>query len=335
MSRTAFVTVLTLAAALVVAPVTSTAAIIGPYTADANTLHLWHLDESGAPAVDSVMSGGQNLNGLLSGATLGNAAYPGFGTSLNTNGTGRILLAASALSASGAGSGADSVNITLQNATTRAFTWEALLRLDFDPAASRTAAMHIIAGEGEGATGGGTDRQFQFRLDPVGFAGPAGSDSTKIRIEFNNFNAGGNVVYATLPTTGLNAPTQNDWFHVAMTYNGTPGVAGNTRFFWTKLDLATTEAALVASVSGAQNANVAFNNNGASGGATNTDLSLGNEARSTGGQTEPFIGLVDEVRMSSVVRGRNQFIFRVPEPASGVTIVCVVASLLMSRRRVR
>ena len=41
-----------------------------PYTPDATTLHLWHLNESTTPCVDSA-PGGTNLTALAGGATLG------------------------------------------------------------------------------------------------------------------------------------------------------------------------------------------------------------------------------------------------------------------------
>src|SRR6266705_5110629 len=60
------------------------ASIVGPYTADANTLHLWHVDEGSVPSIDSATAGGTNLVSLLNGATLGNLSYTGFGNALNT-----------------------------------------------------------------------------------------------------------------------------------------------------------------------------------------------------------------------------------------------------------
>src|SRR3954452_20655557 len=62
----------------------SQAALVGPYSPDAGTLHLWHLNETVTPAIDSATSGGTNLVGLLNGATLGAASYAGFGNALNT-----------------------------------------------------------------------------------------------------------------------------------------------------------------------------------------------------------------------------------------------------------
>jgi len=74
-----------LALALTVAQ-TAHALLVGPYTPDSATLHLWHLDESAAPVVDSV-TGGTDLAALVNGATLGNPSYSGFGAALDTGAT--------------------------------------------------------------------------------------------------------------------------------------------------------------------------------------------------------------------------------------------------------
>src|SRR4051794_6064213 len=71
--------------------------IVGPYTADVNTLHLWHMDQSTVPVLDSATSGGTNFNVLTNGATLGNASFAGFGTALSAVGPGTITNGASAL----------------------------------------------------------------------------------------------------------------------------------------------------------------------------------------------------------------------------------------------
>src|SRR4051812_28198024 len=72
----------------------SRAAITGPYATDANTLHLWHLDEAATPAVDQAhynyngaftvkADANQPLNALFGTATLGSASAAGFGSALN------------------------------------------------------------------------------------------------------------------------------------------------------------------------------------------------------------------------------------------------------------
>src|SRR5882762_759213 len=64
----------------------SQAEILGPYTPDADTLHLWHMNETTAPVVDAAPNG-TDLTALENGATLGNESYSGvkgFGTALGT-----------------------------------------------------------------------------------------------------------------------------------------------------------------------------------------------------------------------------------------------------------
>src|SRR5687767_9466104 len=53
------------------------------YAPDANTLHLWHLGEAGAPASDAG-SNPLELSVLANGATMGNASFFGYGTALST-----------------------------------------------------------------------------------------------------------------------------------------------------------------------------------------------------------------------------------------------------------
>ena len=71
------------AAALLLTQFTAQAGIAGPYTADANTLHLWHMDTD-VPVLDAVVTGGTNIVALGGDATLTNSSAPGFGTALNT-----------------------------------------------------------------------------------------------------------------------------------------------------------------------------------------------------------------------------------------------------------
>src|SRR5678816_1823849 len=85
----------------------ASAALTGPYTADANTLHLWHLDELAAPAADSGLTS-LPLTALQGGATLGNPGFSGFGMALNTaeadpSGADRNAILAALTPANGAG----------------------------------------------------------------------------------------------------------------------------------------------------------------------------------------------------------------------------------------
>src|SRR5437899_10819025 len=62
------------------------AEILGPYTPDPDTLHLWHMNETTARVVDAAPYG-TDVTALENGATLGNECYSrvnGLRTSLGT-----------------------------------------------------------------------------------------------------------------------------------------------------------------------------------------------------------------------------------------------------------
>ncbi len=276
-----------------------------PYTPDTNTLHLWHLDESAAPAVDSV-PGGTNLTALAGGATLGNPSFPGFGSALSTRDGGQSGTAAASKDAALSslplvnGTG-DNVSLSLANATNGAFTFEAIVRIDFNPALNlgaagngRNTGMQIISGEGD------TDpeRVFQFRLDPVGFGS---GDSTVPRLEFINLhqNAGIQSVIVPIPTNGPDAIASNQWYHVAVAYNGNEATLDNIKFYWTLLNTNRSSADLIGK-------DVLFYDLAAGAGC---DFVIGNEGRATGGSSDNFVGLIDEVRISSTARGPLDFYF--------------------------
>lgn len=269
-----------------------------PYTADVHTLHLWHLDESTTPTADA---GSVNLplQGLLGGAVLSGTAPTGLGTALLANSgtaTGGILLAASAV----ANDSADNVPFSHADPTTGAFTYEALIRIASDTALTGSAGlpMEILSMEGDGST----DRVFQFRI--VGRSATANP-----KLEFTNLRSGAiATMSATLPTSGAHAVNTTDWFHVAVTYSGAEGMADNLRFYWTKLGTGAAQAASLGSSTMTTDLQQIA-----------ADFAIGNEARSTGGQTEGFSGWIDEVRISSIARAADQFIFSTLPPLN-VTI---------------
>src|SRR3954447_13366449 len=74
------------AAGLLVSTGMARAEILGPYTPDENTLHLWHMNEATAPVADAVPNG-TDLTAMENGATLGNESFSGakgFGTAVGT-----------------------------------------------------------------------------------------------------------------------------------------------------------------------------------------------------------------------------------------------------------
>ncbi|MBC8095129.1 MAG: hypothetical protein H7Y43_04890, partial [Akkermansiaceae bacterium] len=206
--RQSFRIALALVALSVPAP---TPAALSPYSVDATTLHLWHLDEAATPCADAAASA-TNLTTLANGATLNNPSFPGFGTALNTLDGGQsatttlsqkdALLTPRPL-ANGTG---DDTAITLADSVSGAFTFEAIVRVDFDPAlnlSARNTTLQMISGDGDGSL----DRIFQWRLDPVGVAAGVASDTTVPRLEFINLRQAAAVqnIAVAIPTNGVNA----------------------------------------------------------------------------------------------------------------------------------
>jgi hypothetical protein len=279
--------------------------IRGPYTVDANTMHLWHLDETDAPAADAAHYNYQGTPAVpdanlplqaLFGATLGTTSFTGFGTALD-QGAGAQNAGLSALP--GAADTTDNVVHTFDHPTTHAFSMEAIIKIGFDTTAVPANHMEIIAGEGDEPDS--SDRSWQFRIqsnpDPAnqpwvlrfqkvsGFGGVGGSTA--------NYNLDANI-----PNSGIDAIAFDQWYHVAVTYNGDLADEASLKLYWTKLDAANTEAKLI----GNGNMNGWLRQQ-------DTDFALGNELRDFNGNTEGFFGLIDEVRISDIARAPTDFQF--------------------------
>ncbi|MBK1815515.1 hypothetical protein JIN84_07810 [Luteolibacter yonseiensis] len=269
---------------------------LAPYEADGDTLHLWHLDESGPPFADEI-PGGRPMVGLLNGARAEQEALPGLGKSVSfnanaggTSGTsdlrGAILISAPSLN-----NGAD------DNAPAGfryfgpdgAFTYEMVVKLDVLPKDSTQIALDLLTMEGDGA-----DRIFNFRMEKEGFL---------VFVPLPHCGASGGAI-ATIPTSGPNKPDTEHWFHVAVSYNGNGGAANNLKLYWTRVG----GGAVVANHIGS--GTLSSDLNGLVG-----DLAIGNEAREFVGnaEAEPFPGLIDEVRISGVARHPSDFFFIPPE----------------------
>ena len=152
--------------------------IVGPYAPDPDTIHLWHFNEPIVPVID-VGSDGTHLTALRNGATLGSASSKGFGLALNTfdggpgatSDAGRdAFLSARPL----VNDGGDNV-LTTYAGPAGAFSYEAVVRIDFDPQTVFTTStnasglvpgnfMQILNLDADEAT----NRVCQFRLVPIG-----------------------------------------------------------------------------------------------------------------------------------------------------------------------
>lgn len=288
-----------LSALLLAGVATSRADLVGPYTADANTLYLFHFNEaSGSSVTPNAGSKGGNLITVTNDTTfsgiagnlpqvttlLGYVSYAGFGNAFcPTNTDGAPGAAAFDGNADGQytndGDGAPSVDqIGLTNlnfgvgAGNSPWTLEALIR-----PSNITLNQEIVCTDGHNVRG------FQFRLSGG-------------QLEFNQIGVAGANPKFPIPTTGPHAFVADTWYHVALTYDG-----ATLRMFWTKLDPSNGAANQIGSQAWVSPSSI---------GNLLVPLVVGDENR--GGFGEPFRGLIDEVRISSVARAANQMQFFSP-----------------------
>lgn len=270
------------------------AVVDGPYAVDADTVHLFHLDENeGSGVAANSVPGGAPLisfNGTAAGAN-NNEDRPVITTVLGAGGHASFGKAASianlahglGLDANGSG-GFQPGNTTATPAlpdgiahsaltgSDGSFTLEALVRIP-----DLTIKREIVSTDSTQ-----TNRAFQFYTDAGG------------TVKFNFIGTGaGSSASAVIPVSGPHAFVANEWFHVAYVHNGSTGVS---LFYWTRVAPTSTVAnALV--TTGTESVN----------GSYTGPLVIGNEARGPSG--EGLLGLIDEVRVSRVARAASEFIF--------------------------
>jgi len=286
----------TIAGALLAQP--ANADLVGPYTPDEHTLYLFHFDEpSGVSVSANVGSKGGNvvtvtnttefdgLAGDLPQVTylLGQPSYPGFGNALGPlNANDSFGGAGYDGNADGQFTGdqnnvpsPDEIALTNLNfglgAGNSPWTIEALIR-----PSTLSGNQEIVATDGHNARG------FQFRI-------------SNEQLEFHQLVSIINPKFP-IPTTGPHAFVPDNWYHVAVTYDGSV-----LRMYWTRLDPAVGAANQIGQAAWTSTAAV---------GTPLVPLVIGNEAR--GGFNEPLSGLVDEVRISSVARAANEMQFFSP-----------------------
>jgi hypothetical protein len=280
-------------------PALSQAVIIGPYTPDANTLHLYHFDEvaGGTSVANSGSIGGNaySVNEATALTTpptvttvLGATALSGFGNAVSFPTAGYLIgFDANASTAyqgdtnnSGTGLSPDRIKMSalnMGNGGQTPWTIEALIA----PAATN-ANQEIVCTDSSATT-----RGFQFKIVPAG-------------LQFNAISVTGGSVTAPIPSSGIHGFVANNWYHIAATYDGT-----TVRLYWTAVSPSISQANQIGSL------NVGV---GTAFGAAQGPLTIGNENRAAAGET--FSGKIDEVRISKIARAANGMLF-----ANGVTIV--------------
>ena len=296
-----------------------------PYAPDADTLHLWHFDDSLAnqgtgsfvTVTDAVVTAGITLTNFGSGvATVG--ADPGSPPYTN------IFLRAAAATANlqgclnilvGGGTGGNagkayawcgttnnlggyfSDTSSFKNNSSGAFTFEALVYIQ-GPVFSGSIGneWEIFCGDSQGESGG---RAWQFRMQPSATA-------PSLNINFITATGGGSPnVSPPLPLSGPNALSVSNWYHVAVTYTGNTPTNGDgpceLRFYWTYFDAFRTNADLMAAFTNATWGTLGGGPIPAVGGSGRRNNGVGNSGA--------FEGLIDEVRISDVARKPNEMAF--------------------------
>ncbi|MCE5326864.1 MAG: LamG domain-containing protein [Planctomycetaceae bacterium] len=275
--------VMTLIAAAVMAALTSSAgaAVLGPYTADANTLHLYHFNETSiASFADS--GSGTAVSLTSNKGTAGVSAYSGFGTAFDIETGGVNPSSTNGGEYGRAGTSSAGAQSNWQGAT-GAFTYELLVRTS-----SRTSStgQMLLCRDGR------TYRGWQLQITNAG--------------DLSFWNGGSSGFGAAIPTTGANAFVSDEWFHVAITYTGDPTAANNTTLYWTRVTNTATGANAIST--GQLTADA----------TTNSANLFGVGSMTRDPWRCQVLGQVDEVRISSVARTADQFIFGAVAAITGI-----------------
>ncbi len=274
----------------------ATAGVLPPYTADADTVYLYHFDEA-APATSAANAGSAGFAAIafdgdptMNHATnpqpvvpnvLGATGHPGFGKSANLSAV-DIGLGVDANSSGGfqlglnSGPSPDAILHSSLAGADGSFTMEAMVNL---PAITGSGVTREIFCTDNPL--GNTLRGFQFRINPTG------------QLEFNFIGTNTSTSLVNIPTTGPHGFVPNQWFHVALAYDGP---THTSHFYWTRVAASSTEANLLGS-----------STNETTSGSILGALVIGNDARGTA--NEGLRGYIDEVRISKVVRNADEFLF--------------------------
>src|ERR1043165_5682787 len=283
-----------------IVPSVAPGVVVGPYTPDANTLHLYHFDEaaglSATANAGSIGGTAYSVTEATASATpapvttvLGASGFSGFGKAV-TFPTAGYLIGFDA-NASGAYQGdvssstlsADRINMSalnMGNGGQTPWTIEALIA----PVATNASVnQEIVCTDSSAGL-----RALQFKITTAG------------QLQFQTINNPTVNLAVAIPSSGPHAFVSGNWYHVAATYDGT-----TVRLYWTALNSGAVQANQIGSLAAAIGATFA---------TVQGPLTIGNENRAAAGET--FGGKIDEVRISKIARAANGMMF-----ANGVTIV--------------
>ncbi len=305
--------------ALVLALLASQAARAGlavPYSQDANTMHLWHLDDASNQLFAADMATnpvdtatpiqlanigeptpGQQPTNAFFGAP--GPGYPGLTNSYIAS-TKQHVLAGN----NGTSFGGFFPDVSqFCNPVSGAFTFEALVNLGNGSAPLSTMDAEIICGDDNSPSIGA--RGWQWRLQNGNMEWDLLAGSTD-----NDFKA-------ALPTTGPDAVKLNTWYHVAITFTGQSPTNGDSSnvltMYWTVLDPSRTTADVLAQYTNAPSSPTGIRPlSGAPEGSATPALGIGGSSRNTTsnpGNNEGLIGSIMEVRVSDIARTASQMAF--------------------------
>src|SRR3954469_14664251 len=122
------------------------------------------------------------------------------------------------------------------------------------------------------------------------------------------------ILTAAIPTTGPDAIALNSWYHLAVTYDGSPGAPDNLIFYWPLLDPARSATSLIGT--GRMLNDLPL--------GCAPDFAIGQTGRQSPGAPYPnnnFVGLIDEVRISTIARAPSQMMFGSREIAAAGAVV--------------
>ncbi len=228
---------------------------------------------SGGTALNLTNTGGAaGRDGTGSGG-YGATGYSGYGTAFDVLASGDNTYHTATSSIGGGALTASNVAQSALQGSDGAFTYEALISI------STTAGeQNILSHDGD------VTRGFLFRVN-------AGTLS---------FYDGTASFSAPIPTTGTHAFVANNWYHVAVAYNGSGGTTGNLKLYWTKLGAGASSANQIGTATVAADLSGSVSNK--LGAGTTTRFPFRYELR----------GLIDEVRITNAEVAASAFPVFVP-----------------------